>query len=187
MMPTALIRGERVSLRPVRLEDVDHLLRWATHPEVARLAQGGYPVTREGTLKWLQEALHDRYRKLFLILGPDGTPIGDIDVHHIAWRSGEGELRIRIGEPPLWGRGYGTDAIRTLLRHLFQHGHLRRIYLRVLRDNHRAVRCYRKCGFRVEGRRVERRQDGQLQEVLLMSVRLEELDYVQPPSWPQAG
>lgn len=175
------IEGERVSLRPVRLEDAEHLLRWALHPEVARLAQGAYPTTWEETVRWLQRVMRDRYRRVFVILGPDGQPIGDIDLNHIAWRSGEGELRIRIGDPALWGKGYGADAIRTLLRHAYQQGHLRRVYLRVLKENRRAVRCYQKCGFRTEGRRFRRHPDGQVEEILLMSVRLETLAYVHNP------
>ena len=175
------IAGERVSLRPVRPEDADWLLKWAQDPEVARLAQGAYPTSLEETVEWLQQAQRDRYRKVYVILGPDGRPIGDIDLHHIAWRSGEGELRIRIGEPALWGRGYGSDAIRALLRHAFQQGHLRRVYLRVLRTNRRAVRCYEKCGFRPEGRRRLQGPDGQVEEVLLMSAELERLAYVRAP------
>lgn len=169
------IEGERVRLRPVRVEDAGHLLRWALDPEVARFAQGEYPTTWEETVRWLCEAVRDRYRRVYLIIGPDGKPIGDIDLHHIAWRSGEGELRIRIGEPSLWGKGLGTDAIRALLRDAYEQGHLRRVYLRVLRENRRAVRCYEKCGFRAEGRRIQEGPDGRREEILLMSVRLDQL------------
>ena len=33
--------------------------------------------------------------------------IGDIELDHIAWRSGDAELRIRIGRKDLWNRGLG--------------------------------------------------------------------------------
>ena len=45
--------------------------------------------------------------------------IGDIELDYIVWRSGEAELRIRIGERDCWNRGYGTESIIALLRHAF--------------------------------------------------------------------
>lgn len=163
------IEGERISLRPAGREDASHLLAWSLNQEVARLARGEYPTTLEGTHRWLEEGRRDRYRMVFIIEGPNGMPIGDVDLYHIAWRSKEAELRIRIGLPELWNQGLGTEAIRTLLRYLFEERGMRRIYLRVLKSNPRAIRCYEKCGFRKEGRmRVE--ENGRPDELLLMSV-----------------
>lgn len=163
-----------MGLRTARPQDAPHLLQWSLDPEVARLARGDYPTTMEETLQWLESSARDRYRKLFIIEGPDGTPIGDIDLHHIAWRSGEAELRIRIGRPALWNQGLGTDAILTLLHHAFDGRHMRRVYLRVLKSNPRAVRCYEKCGFRKEGR-MQVVEDGRQDELLLMSITKDQL------------
>ena len=44
-------------------------------------------------------------------------------------------------------RGYGTDAIRLLLRYAFENLGLRRIQLITDTDNERGIRCYEKCGF----------------------------------------
>ncbi|MEW6044912.1 MAG: GNAT family protein [Bacillota bacterium] len=167
------IEGERIGLRPVRPEDAPYLLQWSLNPEVAQFVHGEYPTTLERTQEWVEQSRRDRYRLTFIIEGPDGVPIGDVDLHHIAWRSGEAELRIRIGRPELWNQGLGTEAIRTLLRYLFEQRHMRSIYLRVLRSNRRAIRCYEKCGFRKEGR-MHVVEDGRPDELLLMSVTPEE-------------
>ena len=74
--------------------------------------------------------------------------IGDLELDHISWRRSEAELRIRIGEKEYWNKGYGTDAVRALLDLARNNLGLRHIYLRVYRFNHRAIRCYEKCGFR---------------------------------------
>ncbi|WP_324717769.1 GNAT family N-acetyltransferase [Carboxydochorda subterranea] len=180
------IEGDRVGLRPARPQDAPYLLQWALDPEVARLARGDYPTTLEATLEWLEQGRKDRYRQLFIIEGPDGKPIGDIDLHHIAWRSGEAELRIRIGLPRLWNQGLGTDAVRALLRYAFSDRHLRRIYLRVLRSNPRAIRCYEKSGFRKEGRMQVVEEDGSVDELLLMSVTKDRLQRMQESGPPPA-
>ena len=78
--------------------------------------------------------------------------IGHIELDHIAWRSGDAELRIRIGEKDYWDQGYGTRRGAHPRRHAFGSMRLSRVYLRVFSLNKRAIRCYEKVGFRKEGR-----------------------------------
>ena len=61
-------------------------------------------------------------------------------------------------DPAVHGQGIGTDAVRTLARHLFHvHGH-HRIEIDPAADNTAAIRAYTKVGFRPVGltRRSER-------------------------------
>ncbi|MDI6893829.1 MAG: GNAT family protein [Bacillota bacterium] len=102
----------------------------------ARLAGAGFP---------------QRERPRFIIQTRDGRPIGVMGLHRIDQVHREAELGIFIGEKDCWGRGYGTDAIRTLLGFAFEEMNFHRTYLRVNADNLRAQRCYEKCGFVREG------------------------------------
>jgi RimJ/RimL family protein N-acetyltransferase len=61
-------------------------------------------------------------------------------------------MGIQIGEREYWGKGYGTDALRVLLRYAFDELNLARVSLSVLEGNVRAMRSYEKCGFKYEGR-----------------------------------
>jgi hypothetical protein len=80
---------------------------------------------------------------------------------------------IFIGEKTLWNKGYGTEAMRLLLRHGFETLNLNRICLRVFETNPRAVRSYEKAGFMLEGReRQGMYKDGQYIDVLMMSILL---------------
>ncbi|MFN2157525.1 MAG: GNAT family N-acetyltransferase, partial [Anaerolineae bacterium] len=75
-----------------------------------------------------------------------------------------------------WGKGYGSDAIRTLLRFAFDEMNLHRVQLTVYEDNARAIRAYEKCGFRHEGRlRDAVYRKGRYYDMLLMSVLSGEL------------
>jgi RimJ/RimL family protein N-acetyltransferase len=65
----------------------------------------------------------------------------------------EAELAIRIGDKNYWGKGYGADAVSTLVNYWLSTG-LRRIWLKVLPGNIRAVRCYEKCGFTAVARLI---------------------------------
>ncbi|MBX6722522.1 MAG: GNAT family N-acetyltransferase [Dactylosporangium sp.] len=83
--------------------------------------------------------------------GDGSSMIGWVEIDDINRRAGSAELRVCIGDKRLWGRGYGTEAVRLALEAGFQRLKLREVYLRVAVDNERAVRAYRKCGFSVEG------------------------------------
>jgi aminoglycoside 6'-N-acetyltransferase len=80
-------------------------------------------------------------------------------------------------DPAVHGRGVGTDALRTLARHIFtDHGH-HRIEIDPAADNGAAIRCYTKVGFRPVGitRRSERGNDGTWHDGLLMDLLADEL------------
>ncbi|CAM5666252.1 GNAT family N-acetyltransferase OS=Streptomyces antimycoticus OX=68175 GN=SANT12839_077140 PE=4 SV=1 [Streptomyces antimycoticus] len=79
-------------------------------------------------------------------------------------------------DPAVHGRG-GTDAVRTLARHLItDHGH-HRIVIDPAADNAAAIRCYGKVGFRPVGlmRSYERGPDGRWHDGLLMDLLAEEI------------
>lgn len=164
------IHGAKVSLRPFREDDIPSLLRWAADPELTRLLEGEYPDTREDCLQWLQTVKSDRHRQSFAIVADDGTFIGDVELDHIAWRSGDAELRIRIGEERFRSRGYGTEAVRLILGHAFGTLNLRRVYLRVFHFNRRAIASYRKAGFRREGVITRTTAAGTKARIVLMRI-----------------
>ena len=60
------------------------------------------------------------------------------------------ELGIALVKPGVAGRGYGTDATRTLCRFGFDEMNLHRIELLVFAQNTAARRVYEKVGFAVE-------------------------------------
>ena len=80
-------------------------------------------------------------------------------------------------DPTVHGRGIGTDAVRTLARHLFvDEGH-HRVIIDPAVDNAAAVRSYTKVGFKPVGvmRRYERGADDSWHDNLLMDLLPEEL------------
>lgn len=75
-------------------------------------------------------------------------------------------------DPAVHGRGIGTDAIRTLARHLFDVEHHHRLVIDPAADNMAAIRSYEKAGFRLVGvmRQYERGEDGRWHDGLLMEL-----------------
>ena len=67
-------------------------------------------------------------------------------------------------DPAVHGRGVGTDAVRTLTRHLVRDRGHHRLVIDPAADNVAAIRCYAKVGFRPVGvmRQYEQGPDGTL-------------------------
>ena len=116
---------------------------------------------------------------------PDATPyvieFEDRVVGWIQWQA-EDEPDYRHAnmdiyvDPAVSGRGVGTDAVRTLARHLLvDHGH-HRLVIDPAADNAAAIRAYRKVGFRPVGimRQYERGADGTWHDNLLMDLLVDE-------------
>jgi RimJ/RimL family protein N-acetyltransferase len=148
-----MIVGARVRLRALEPADLDRCMRWINDPETIEHLSIREPISSVSEIQFLQRssANSDPNSRVFAIETSDGVPIGNTGLHHIHWQDRNAELGILIGEKDYWSKGYGTDAIRTLLRFAFEELNLHRVGLIVDEDNPRAIRCYEKCGFRREG------------------------------------
>jgi RimJ/RimL family protein N-acetyltransferase len=60
-----------------------------------------------------------------------------------------------IGDRGCWDKGYGIDAVTTLVSYIFHQTDLKRIYLKTLDSNSRAQKCFQKCGFTPHGQLVK--------------------------------
>ncbi|NLJ05917.1 MAG: GNAT family N-acetyltransferase [Exilispira sp.] len=62
---------------------------------------------------------------------------------------------IIIGDKSYWNKGYGTDALKTLVSFGFNYLNLHNISLMVYSFNKKAIHCYEKVGFKIVGNRRE--------------------------------
>jgi len=122
----------------------------------------------------------------FLISTLDGdTSIGDIGLFVSDWLAGNAYVGIGIGDPQFWGKGYGTDAIRVILRYGFLGLNLNRVTLTVFSYNERAIKSYLKVGFIEEGRlRQWMLRDEKRYDLVYMGILRAEWDMRNPsPNW----
>lgn len=155
IVDSKIIRGERVVLRPYEAGFAEAELRrmyeWSQDGSVLRWS-GGSPLVM--TFQDFKDAFrhelrrHDKHSRTFGLLTDTGEFIGRLGYFHIDYRRREAELGIAIGEKDYWGRGYGTNAVKALLAHIFQETRLERVYLYTYAENRRARRSFEKAGFR---------------------------------------
>ena len=162
------LRGERVTLRPLREDDLPQLVELGRAPEIARW----WPDIDEPYLRRKLE------RGTAFAIEEAGEIVGLAQ-----WRENDAPDFRHAGidlflAPERHGRGLGRDAVRTLARWLVDERGHHRITIDPALANERAVRCYEAVGFRRVGvlRRYWHGPDGQWHDGLLLDLLADELD-----------
>ncbi|MFF7777473.1 GNAT family N-acetyltransferase [Streptomyces tanashiensis] len=163
--------GDALVLRPSGPHDVPGLAAIRATPEVRARWRGGPDFDAEVT-----EELADPDTHCLTIYQHDRI------IGMIQWYAEEEPDYRHAGidlflDPAVHGRGLGTDAVRTLARHLVRDAGFHRLVIDPAADNAAAIRCYAKVGFRPVGimRQYERGADGSWHDGLLMDLVAEEL------------
>jgi RimJ/RimL family protein N-acetyltransferase len=168
-----MVVGERVALRALEPSDAEAMWRWRHDPEVMRWMNDDHPQSLVQVRARLETRPRNGYGDvLFGIEVQDGAQlIGLVRLRDADPQTGCAELDLYIGEKGHWGRGYATDAMRTVCRYGFDKMRLHKISLTVVTENRAARRVYEKVGFVEEGRlRQTFRRDGQWYDMFTMGL-----------------
>jgi aminoglycoside 6'-N-acetyltransferase len=145
------IVGPVVSFRLVEEWDLLDILRWRRDPEVVEF--WGEPLRDiDAARRHYTEPIDEPTWRFVIELG--GRGVGEIQYWHPhggpdwTWSVG---IDIFIGEREARNRGIGTEAVRTMLRYLFEVKGCHRVTIDPQTENARAIRCYEKVGFRLDG------------------------------------
>jgi RimJ/RimL family protein N-acetyltransferase len=173
-----MLMGEKVNLRALEPADLDSIMQWVNDREVTKwLAGFVWPVSRKSEEEWLARATKadNPNDRVLVVEAKDGVYIGQVGLHQIDYTSGVAELGIVLGRKDYWGKGYGTDAIRTLLRFAFSQLRLRKIILKYQGANERGRKCYSRIGFKEVGcLKAHQLIDGEFQDMVYMEIFAEE-------------
>jgi aminoglycoside 6'-N-acetyltransferase len=158
--------GSLVRLRPTVAADRDALVRIRATPEV-RARWHGEDLAAE-----IDAGIADPDTSMFTVEDASGRVVGmvqyaeeeDPDYRHAS-------LDVYV-DPAVHRRGYGSDAVATLVRHLVRDRDHHRLTIDPAADNAAAIACYASVGFRPVGvmRAYERQPDGTWADGLLMEL-----------------
>ena len=149
-----MIAGEHVILRAFERDDAERCYRWMNDPNIVRTLKSRYPIAFQNEVEWLDRAMHaSPYERHFAIERKDDrSHIGNASLHDIDWVSRTSWFGLFIGEPTAWNRGYGTDAIMTLVRFAFEEMNLTKLRINVFDYNEKAKHLLLGHGFVQEGK-----------------------------------
>jgi len=172
--------GDLTVLRSKIMDDAEADYSWRIDTELA-----GLDATRPVTLTFGEYMRYHRddvsypspWSVRMAIDTLDGRHIGNCMYYDINNDKSQCEFGIMIGNRDYWGRGYGTDVVKSALSHIFTATTLKRVYLHTLADNLRAQRSFAKAGFKAV-REVKR--DGY--EFVLMEIHQKDWAAAHPGS-----
>jgi len=174
-----VIYGDRIRFRAPEKEDIAMFVDWLNDPEVRAGLSLFLPMSVAKEEHWFENMLKRPQEEQPMTIEVQDevgwNPIGNVGLFGFNDISRSAEAGIMIGEKAYWDQGYGTEAMKLLLKHGFETLNLNRISIQVFANNPRAIRCYEKVGFVHEGRsRQAIFTDGVYYDVLWMSVIREE-------------
>lgn len=177
-----MLNGRIVTLRPIRATDLPAMREWFRDTATAR-TWGRAPIIADTAF---EEDLAGKFSRFgasgyFAIEDVQGQLIGRAEYEHLDPIDRTAEVMIMLGSPASRGKGAGTDALVTLLAHLFRDRQAERVWLTVLAWNEAAIRAYEKVGFVHEGRLIEDCWvDGEPHDQLVMGILRTEFE----ARWP---
>jgi len=133
-------------------DDVPLLMKWGSDPDFRHYQWGQKPGAFEekNARAWIERMSRPGDSACWVI-EHDGRPIGFANYRDFHPKGKSANVGIGIGEPDLWGKRLGRDALEALLRYLLDDLGLHRVGLSVVGFNDRAIWMYKAVGFEVEG------------------------------------
>ncbi len=172
-----MFTGEKVYLRPYEKGDVDSILNYMNDDDVRRFLMPGipFPYSKAEEEEWLESQKKVSECKNFAVIDKEsGEYLGGCGINTLDWKNNLCYIGIFLGKPH-WSKGYGYDAMKILCDFVFDQMNLRKILLNVYSFNERAIGCYKKIGFKEEGRlRKQIFRDGTFHDEIIMGFFREE-------------
>lgn len=165
------LEGSRIILRPLTPADLDVYYELLLDPESLRLTGTQRTFTREDAAGWLA-SLAERENRLDMAIVSRALDrvVGEVVINEIDTRNRKANIRIGL-HTDYTDRGYGSEAMRLMMRYAFETLKLHRLELGVYDFNPRAIHVYQALGFQLEGRRRDvLLMDGVFHDELDMSI-----------------
>lgn len=170
-----MFEGEKVRLRSWELTDLDDLMRDWYNLKLRQYLHSPIPYSREEEEQWIRRSWEERQRGVsynFAIEHKETKELlGSGGLFGISKINNSTELGIAIYAEKNWGKGFGTDAMKVLLKIGFDYLNFYRIQLRVIEFNERAIKTYIKVGFTEVGRlRKSQFWEGKYYDHIMMDI-----------------
>lgn len=140
-----------IKLRLIQKEDYPLTLAWRSNKAVYdgryQQFQNQKPLTWEEHIKW-NESRNADWRSFIAIY--EGRPVGVVTISQLDhWCP---EIGLYLGEISLWGKGIGTEMLRRGIMWIQEYSlsqkYIVGCHTTILDSNSRAIRVFKKCGFK---------------------------------------
>jgi len=156
-----MIENEIV-LRAPEPEDIDMLYRWENDPEIWHVSNTITPFSKYILEKYIENAHLDIYQvkqlRLMIDVKENRTrtrTVGAIDLFDFDPYHNRAGVGILIGDKSDRNKGIATLALKKFIDYCFNTLQLHQLYCNITKGNEDSLKLFRKCGFRITGRKAE--------------------------------
>ncbi|MEA4863224.1 MAG: GNAT family N-acetyltransferase [Victivallaceae bacterium] len=160
-----------ISLKPIDERGYQDIIDWNNGKDESYLHQWAghkaykYPLTIE---QIRARAENEKASRIYMIYDDD-CPIGSIELDGMDLQNASARICRFILSENKRNMGLGTAALRELVGIAFRDFNIKKLHLGVFCFNVGAIRCYEKCGFRVE--QYFHRDDGKWSSYVMSLIR----------------
>lgn len=149
-----LIETERLTLSPLREEDVDDLyLEWLADYETTKFMEARFERhTREKIVAFVQQHLSSASSVLWAMrIKPDSTFIGTVKVSEVSIHHKTAQLGFMLGDKSFRRQGLTSEAIEAVTQWSFTKLGMEKMYAVCYGKNFPSQSTLVKSGFKIEG------------------------------------
>lgn len=154
------ISAKRIFLRFLSADDVTkEYLHWMQDKEVTQFLESRWTKhTLTSIRQYVRQAYSNPSDFLFgIFLKEDGKHIGNIKIGGVNKRHKFADVGLLIGDKKEWGKGYGTEAIKSATRYAFKKLKLNKLMAGIYANNTGSYKAFIKAGYREIGRLKDHR------------------------------
>lgn len=160
---------QKFQLRPLRLDDLQTVLKWRNSERIKTLMYTEHTITWEEHYRWYEDVSKDPYRKVF-ILDYDKDRLGLVQFSNIDRGNSRCYWGFYIGEAQA-PKGAGTMMGILALDKIFNDVGIMKVCSEIIHTNSVSIRYHEKLGFVPEGRLVNHiRKNNRYFDVILMAL-----------------
>lgn len=151
-MKMPILKGPRVTLRPMQVADAVNYIKWFKDPEVMLyFQQRYYKFSLKKEVAYIKASFKKPDVFKGSIINEKGEHIGSCDFKIYSEEKKIARFGIMIGRKDCWGKGYAGECIKLVADYVFEKMKYHRLELTVSEPNKKAIKAYTKAGFVMEG------------------------------------
>jgi RimJ/RimL family protein N-acetyltransferase len=177
MKNAPFIKGKRITLVCLTKESTPVFHQWLNDLDtLVPFEEEPLPSNPSEIEEFITNCYKDKRHLIFGIRTNRGAKIiGLAGLRNIEYLNRKADLMVCICEKKLRGRGLGTESVLLVLEYAFRKLNLHSVMLYVYDFNRKAIKCYRKCGFKTIGiRRQAKLIDNKFHDAIYMDILAEE-------------
>jgi len=146
-----MLNGKLTRIRPLDVDDLESLYTWYNDSEFSWHVSGNWPQATMLRREEIERIMYEEDPHRYAITDLTGEIIGTVGFDQANIPARSARLFVGIGNKELWGQGYGFDALSIFICFLFKQWNFHRLTAETWEKNKRAIACYEKLGFVIEG------------------------------------